>query len=121
MKGFFGSTTVRSRGGGHGGLKIIYSVEEPWRPLLEARGCGDRGGTHLKYAVSAVFRDSRRDYGEGGSGHVLVDCLPSVGGPAGKPSVGPRESGVVSTGRSSVKACYSAGPADTSGRARVES
>ena len=71
-----------------------------------ARGLrGAKGETNsIEDAVPAVFRDPGWGGGEGGSGHVLVDVVDesSAETSAEKLSLGPRESGVVSTGRSAV-------------------
>lgn len=75
----------------------------PWVFLLKARDRGTVGGTYSKEdAVPAVVRDPVLGDGEGGSWHVLGDIMieSSAEISAGKPSLGTRESGVVSTVRS---------------------
>lgn len=79
--------------------------------------------------VSAMVHDSRRGSGGGGSWHILVNDVVEYFVEAGKSSLGPREGGVVSTGRSAGTprflgrrgCCYYARLADVNGRARVQS
>lgn len=75
--------------------------EEPWRSLPKARDGGEKRGTHSEEdTVPAVFRDPRVGRGADGSWHVLDVVESFVEELTGELSLRPRESGVVSTKRS---------------------
>ena len=74
---------------------------QPWRSLLEAFTVCEEGGAYSEEnVVSAVVRDRGVGGGAGGSWRGLIDMVKSSAKEsAGKLSLGPRESGMVSTGR----------------------
>ena len=77
---------------------------KPWRSLLDAFSVCEEGGTYPEDdAVPAVVRDRGVGGGAGCSWRGLIDVVESSPEEsAGKLSLGPRESGMVSTGRSVV-------------------
>ena len=77
---------------------------KPWRSLLEAFSVCDEGGTHSEEdAVPAVVRDRGVGGGAGGSWRGFIDVVESSAeDSAGKLSLGPRQSGMVSTGWSAM-------------------
>ena len=85
-----------------GGCSWRYGGRDgkPWRPFLDIFSVFEEGGTCSEEdAVPAVVRDRGVGGGAGGSWRGLIDMVESSAEEsAGKLSLGPRESGMVSTG-----------------------
>ena len=77
---------------------------KPWRSLLDGISVCEEGGTYSEEdAVPAVVHDRGVRGGAGSSWRGLIDMVESSAEEsAGKLSLGPRVSGIVSTGRSDV-------------------
>ena len=77
---------------------------KPWRSLLDAFSvCEEKGVYSEEHAVPALAGDRGVDGGAGGSWRGRIDMVESSAEEsAGKLSLGPRESSMVSTGRSAV-------------------
>ena len=90
----------------HGGCPWRYGGRDGklWRSLLDAFSVCEEGGTYSEgNAVPAVVRDRGVGGGARGSWRGLTDVVEfSAEESASKLSLGPRESGMVSTGRSAV-------------------